>query len=87
MMMNGGLMNRATLTSKGSFLYRVAHDAKMNNPARIQFLYMSAFARKPTGPEIALANDLLVLRKGDTAAAMQDIWWALLNSNEFILNH
>jgi hypothetical protein len=26
-------------------------------------------------------------RKGDAAAALQDIWWAVLNSNEFIINH
>ncbi len=34
-----------------------------------------------------MANELLAARKGDTAAALQDVWWALLNSNEFILNH
>jgi hypothetical protein len=33
------------------------------------------------------ANRLLSLRGGNAAAALQDVWWALLNSNEFILNH
>jgi hypothetical protein len=28
-----------------------------------------------------------VARKGDVAGALQDIWWAVLNSNEFILIH
>ena len=32
-------------------------------------------------------GSVLVARKGDTAAALQDIWWAVLNSNEFIFNH
>ena len=33
------------------------------------------------------ANELLAARGGDVGAALQDIWWALLNSNEFILIH
>ena len=37
--------------------------------------------------EIEVANKLLAARKGDVVAALQDIWWAVLNSNEFILNH
>ena len=28
-----------------------------------------------------------LLRKGDPVAALQDVWWAVLNSNEFIFNH
>jgi len=34
-----------------------------------------------------IANKLLLARKGDTVAALQDVWWAVLNSNEFIFNH
>ncbi len=87
MMMNGDLITKATSTEKGGFLHRVASDPKMNNAAKIHYLYLAALARKPTPQEIALANDLLLLRKGDPAAALQDVWWAVLNSNEFILNH
>ena len=50
-------------------------------------LYLSALARKPTANESQLANALLAARGGDGVAALQDIWWVLLNSNEFILNH
>jgi hypothetical protein len=87
MMMNGDLMEKATSTTQGSFLYRVATDNKMNNAAKIRRLYEAALARQPSSREIALANELLQLRGGDAAAALQDIWWAVLNSNEFILNH
>jgi hypothetical protein len=48
---------------------------------------MSALARMPEREELALSNKLLAVREGDVSAALQDIWWALLNSNEFILNH
>jgi hypothetical protein len=87
MMMNGDLMTKATSIEKGGFLHRVAGDTKMSNAAKIQHLYLAALARRPTQQEIALANQLLVARKGDPAAALQDVWWAVLNSNEFILNH
>ena len=53
----------------------------------IDTLYAAALARKPTRKEIKLANQLMVARKGDAISALQDIWWAVLNSNEFIINH
>jgi hypothetical protein len=87
MMMNGDLIARATSIEKGSFLYRVAADAKLNNAAKINRLYLAALARKPSPQEVALANELLRLHDGNAAAALQDVWWAVLNSNEFIFNH
>jgi len=87
MMMNGELVNNAVNIDKGSFLHRVATDLKMPNAVKIDHLYRAALARKPTPQEITLANELLLARGGDAAAAMHDIWWAVLNSNEFILNH
>ena len=59
MMMNGELMSKATSIEKGSFLYRVAKDAKMNNAAKINRLYLAALARRPTSQEVSLANELL----------------------------
>jgi hypothetical protein len=87
MMMNGDLVKRATDVAKGSFLHRVATDSKMKNAAKINHLYLAALARLPSSQEVALANDLMRWHKGDAAAALQDVWWAVLNSNEFILNH
>ena len=87
MMMNGELTNQATSGSEGSFLHRIAMDDNLNNAAKIQYLYMAALARKPVKSETALANQLLVARRGNAVAALQDVWWALLNCNEFILNH
>ncbi|MGD9720419.1 MAG: DUF1549 domain-containing protein [Pirellulales bacterium] len=87
MMMNGDLMNKATSIDKGSFLHTLASDSKMSNAAKINRLYLAAVARRPTAREVTLANELLRARGGDAAAALQDIFWAVLNSNEFILNH
>jgi hypothetical protein len=87
MMMNGELMQQATSTDEGSFLRRVAANDKLKNPAKIERLYLAAVARRPTKAELQAANALLVARQGNAVAALQDMWWALLNSNEFILNH
>ena len=86
MMFNGDLVKNATATGKGGFLDKVA-SAGAKNPAKIDALYMAALARKPSVKELDVANLLMNARKGDAAAALQDVWWAVLNSNEFIINH
>jgi hypothetical protein len=86
MMFNGELVKKATSAEQGSFLYKIA-TGDMKPHARIDYLYMAALGRRPSSKEMRLANDLLVARRGDAVAAMQDVWWALLNSNEFILVH
>jgi hypothetical protein len=48
---------------------------------------MAALSRMPTRQELMISNELLAARNGNVGAALQDIWWALLNTNEFILNH
>ena len=87
MMFNGDMVRRATNSEEGGFLDRIAKDDKMNNAAKINHLFMATLARKPTKPEIDLANELLVARKGNPAVALQDVFWVTLNTGEFILNH
>ncbi len=86
MMFNGDLIKRATSKDKGSFLTTVAEE-QTRSAQKINFLFMTALARRPTKKEIEVANQLLLARKRDVAGALQDLWWAVLNSNEFILNH
>jgi hypothetical protein len=87
MMFNGDLIKQATSSSQGSFVWNLANDASLKNPEKINYLFMAGFARSPRKEELDIANKLLLARKGDTAAALQDLWWAILNSNEFIMNH
>ena len=86
MMFNGDLIKKATSLDKGGFLYKLAAGARRPQD-RVDYLYLAALARKPSKQEMAIANELLMARGGDPAQAMQDVWWALLNTNEFILNH
>ena len=86
-LMNGPLVQRATGNQRGSMLARVAENPQLNNSEKIRYLYLAALSRRPTRQEVTLSNELLAARGGDVGAALQDIWWALLNSNEFILIH
>jgi hypothetical protein len=61
--------------------------SKLKPADKIQYLFEAALARGPTQRELDAANQILVWRKGDVAAALQDLFWAVLNSNEFILQH
>jgi hypothetical protein len=65
----------------------VTGEAELSNADKIRYLYEAALARRPTRRELTLSNQLLAAREGDVGQALQDIWWALLNSNEFILIH
>lgn len=86
-LMNGELVRRATGNQPGSMLARVAGDEKLDNAAKINYLYLAGLARKPTRQELVICNELLAARGGNVSAALQDIWWAVLNTNEFILIH
>jgi len=85
-MMNGELIQKATATEPGSFLYELAKSSQADAD-KIEQLYLAALSRPPRREELRLAQQLWEAKKGDTAAALEDIWWAILNSNEFILNH
>lgn len=69
------------------FLASVAMNREYSNADRVDQLYLAALARKPDRAELKICNQLLTAREGDAGEALRDIWWALLNSNEFLLNH
>lgn len=86
-LMNGELMERACRADSGSFLDRIANDGSLSNREKINYLYRAALGRHPTKPEADMCNELLDARGGDVVGTLQDVWWAVLNSNEFILVH
>lgn len=86
MMMNGDLVRKATSWDKGSYLDRLSASS-LSNDQKINHLYMAALTRKPNKGEVNIAQQSWIARKGKTVEALQDIFWVLLNSNEFILVH
>ena len=87
MMFNGEMIRQATSVEDGSLLERLANDTKMSARDKINYLFLSGLSRRATRQEVSIAEQLFELRDGDGLAAMQDLWWVILNSNEFIFNH
>jgi hypothetical protein len=85
MLMNGPRLNEAVRAKPGSTLARIMEIP--NAQERLRLLYLAALSRPPSQAEAGVALRLLNSSSKDPSAPWQDILWALLNSNEFILNH
>ncbi len=86
MMMNGDLVREATSDQPGSLLADLA-ASPLKPEERIDRLYLAALSRKPTKRERTLALELWRGKAPQAVEPLQDVWWALLNANEFVLNH
>jgi hypothetical protein len=88
MMFNGELIRKATNGEKGSFFEQVASKRDLSYEDKVHYLFLSAVSRKANASEMRFCEGtLLVAHNGDQLKALQDVFWVLLNSNEFILNH
>jgi hypothetical protein len=97
LLMNGQDINAQIMDKKGTVAYAVA--ANGNNHARVlNYLYLAALSRPPskTEAEHILSNRMRFLPRVNPGVQnslqawrgyYEDVFWALLNSNEFILNH
>ena len=82
MMMNGELTGAAISGEPGSYLNRVLGEER-NPEAAVERLFVAALGRQPTKKEKAAAGQLI---RGSESPlyGYQDLFWALLNSNEFV---
>jgi hypothetical protein len=88
-LMNGKFMADATDLQKSKVLATVAETASIDTARRIETLYLVALARKPR-PEETVRLVKYVDQggaSGNPKQALADVFWSLLNSAEFILNH
>ena len=83
------LLNGATATKKiqdGSVVKRLL--AEKRTPQQIiEELYLRCLSRKPTVKEMAALTQAVGQAGKQQEAALNDVFWALLNSKEFIFNH
>lgn len=86
MLFNGDLTKNAISLEAGSFLDQLSQTGRSPKD-RVTRLFLSGLARRPTKNEVSIASKLLVARKGNEPEMLQDMWWAILNSNEFIMQH
>jgi hypothetical protein len=52
----------------------------------VEELYLRTLSRYPTSQERERA-DTVIARGGDARRGLEDLFWALLNSKEFLYNH
>lgn len=88
-LMNGQFVSDATSLEKSATLAALVGFPRMTTAERIESLYLAALSRRPRPDE----TDRLVryVDSGgaakDPGKALGDVFWALLNSSEFLLNH
>jgi len=88
-LMNGKLVSDATDLEKSETLLAVADAPFLKNHQRVAALFMAALSRPPADEELSQFVDY-VERSGpgqDPKKSLADVFWALLNSAEFALNH
>jgi len=86
MMMNSELIDKACSVERGSFLFEQMSSPGAE-PQKINDLYMAALTRKPTRAEMTKMQKALARYGAAKLNGYQDMFWALLNSNEFIFIH
>lgn len=88
-LMNGRVVSEATSLDRSETLAALLDAPFLDTAARIEALYLATLTRRPRPGEIdrmiEYAND--GGSNNDPRGALADIFWALLNSAEFILNH
>jgi hypothetical protein len=95
-LMNGKVVAKATSLEHSETLAAVADAPFLTTAERIETLYLATLSRKPTPKELErteqFTQDAVKGKAGDAQSAaasnaLADVFWALLNCPEFILNH
>ena len=101
-LLNGKLVTTASSSLPGTKLHALVDNASLDDGARIETLFLSAYARRPRADELATWTKLLETAPVNTAPipgkpgkrpipprvqALEDLLWTLLNSSEFLFNH
>lgn len=86
MLFNGELTRQAISDEDGGFIKRVIAENR-NSRDRVNQLFLAGLCRRASRDELTIASKLLAAREGDEVEMLQDMWWAIINSNEFIMQH
>ena len=79
--LNGKLQSMANNISRSV-------KAKTPEPQLIEDLYLSALSRYPTAKEkTEIQQALAATPEAERRAALEDLYWGVLSSTEFLLNH
>ena len=85
MMFNGEMVKEATRADAGGIIDRLARSGSSPKEL-VDQLFLAALSRTPT-PREASVSAALIKAQPDLREGLRDVWWVVLNSNEFIFNH
>ena len=77
---------QAKLSGNGGRARALADSAKSPDEVVTQ-LYLTTVNRAPNSDELAVATAAFTAEKATRQSATEDVFWALLNSAEFVFNH
>ena len=86
MMFNGDMIKAATSTAEGGLIDTIV-QSPTSATKKVETLFWKGLGRKPRGAELNLAQALVKSNGGDFAEGLRDMWWVILNTNEFIFIH
>jgi hypothetical protein len=87
-LMNGRLVSDAVDLDKSETLVAVAEAPFLSSDERVAALFLATLSRPPTAEESSrFVQHVESGGAQNTKKALADVFWALLNSAEFALNH
>jgi hypothetical protein len=88
-MMNNPLIATETHPEKGDTLAAIASAPYLDTAGKVEALYIAALSRRPTEHESCRLVSYVDQSGNDREKkkALSDVFWALLNSPEFLFNH
>ena len=85
MMFNGEMIREATKSTGGGVIEQLA-TGDGSPKSKIEALFWAGLSRKPSRQEMSMASEL-IRGQEDPIEGLKDVWWVILNTNEFIFNH
>ena len=86
--MNGKYVAEATDPKQSRVFAAIADAPYLDSAGRVELLFLTALSRRPDDAEReTIAAYLSDANSHDQRAALADLFWSLLNSAEFVLNH
>jgi hypothetical protein len=87
-LMNGRFLNRVTSPQDGPTLTAACETPGLDTAGRVEVLYVAALSRKPSDKERQrMVRYVEAVGPERRAERLADVFWVLLNSAEFRLNH
>ncbi|MDM4016668.1 DUF1549 and DUF1553 domain-containing protein [Roseiconus lacunae] len=83
-LLNGSSVSQKV--SQGAKVKKWIESEKLSHEQVMERIYVRCLSRKPTADEVAQLKGMLE-QSEDKVAALEDMYWAVLNSREFVFNH